>query len=79
MMSDLIKAQNAPQINWYTCWISLGANGMPDNLIKEGLKQPDRIKISFKKGAKEMLELSKMGTYETYPYLELHGYRALVT
>jgi hypothetical protein len=32
----------------------LGANDTPDNLIKEGLKQPDRIKISFKKGAKEI-------------------------
>ncbi len=32
----------------------LGANGMPDNLIKEGLKQPDCIKISFEKGAKEI-------------------------
>ncbi len=53
-MSDLIKVQNTPQFNWYTCWTSLGANGMPDNLIKEGLKQPDRIKISFKKGAKEI-------------------------
>jgi hypothetical protein len=27
---------------------------MPDNLIKEGLKQPNHIKISFKKGAKEI-------------------------
>ncbi len=53
-MSDLIKAQNTPQFNWYTCWTSLGANGTPDNLIKEGLKQPDCIKISFKKGAKEL-------------------------
>ncbi len=35
--------------------MSLGANGTPDNLIKEGLKQPDRIKISFKKGAKEII------------------------
>jgi hypothetical protein len=25
--------------------MSLGANGMPDNLIEEGLKQPDHIKI----------------------------------
>jgi hypothetical protein len=33
--------------------MSLGANGTPDNLIKEGLKQPDHIKIFFKKGAKE--------------------------
>jgi hypothetical protein len=47
MMSDLIKVQNTPQFNWYTCWTSLGANGMPDNLIKEGLKQPDCIKIFF--------------------------------
>jgi hypothetical protein len=34
--------------------MSLGANGTPDNLIEEGLKQPNRIKISFKKGAKEI-------------------------
>ncbi len=54
MMSDLIKAQNTPQFNCYTCWTSLGANGMPDNLIKEGLKQPDHIKISFKKGTTEI-------------------------
>jgi hypothetical protein len=53
-MSDLIKAQNTPQFNWYTRWMSLGANDMPDNLIEEGLKQPDCIKISFKKGAKEI-------------------------
>ncbi len=53
-MSDLIKAQNTPQFNWYTSWTSLGANGTPDNLIKEGLKQPKQIKISFKKGAKEI-------------------------
>jgi hypothetical protein len=42
------------QFNWYTWWTSLGANGMPDNLIKEGLKQPDCIKISFEKGTKEI-------------------------
>jgi hypothetical protein len=53
-MSDLIKAQKTPWLNWYTCWTSLGANGTPDNLIKEGLKQPNHIKISFKKGAKEI-------------------------
>ena len=34
--------------------MSLGANGTPDNLIKEGLKQPDCIKIFFEKGAKEI-------------------------
>jgi hypothetical protein len=53
-MSDLIKAQNTPQFNWYTRWTSLGANSMPDKLIKEGLKQPDQIKVSFKKGTKEI-------------------------
>jgi hypothetical protein len=54
MMSDLVKAQNLPQFNWYTRWMSLGADGTPDKLIKEGLKQPDRIKVSFEKGAKEI-------------------------
>jgi hypothetical protein len=53
-MSDLFKAQNMPQFNWYTRWMSLGANCMPDNLIGEGLKQPDCIKISFEKGGKEI-------------------------
>jgi hypothetical protein len=32
----------------------LGADGMPDKLIKEGLKQPNQIKVSFEKGAKEI-------------------------
>ncbi len=54
MVSDLIKAQNTPQFNWYTRWTSLGADGMPDKLIKEGLKQPDHIKVSFEKGTKEI-------------------------
>jgi hypothetical protein len=54
MMSDLIKAQNLPQFNWYTCWTSLGVDGTSDNLIKEGLKQPNCSKISSKKGAKEI-------------------------
>jgi hypothetical protein len=53
-MSDLVKAQNTPQFNWYTCWTSLGANGTPDKLIKEGLRQPNRIKISFKKNSKDL-------------------------
>jgi hypothetical protein len=52
-MSDLIKMQNTPQFNWYTSWMSLGANGMPDKLIKKGLKQPDWIEISFKKNSKD--------------------------
>jgi hypothetical protein len=53
-MSDLIKVQNTPQFKWYTRWTSFGANDTPDNLIKEGLKQPDHIKIFFEKGAKEI-------------------------
>jgi hypothetical protein len=53
-MSDLIKAQNLPQFNWYTQWTSLATNGMPEKLIKEGLKQSNRIKVSFKKGTKEI-------------------------
>jgi hypothetical protein len=34
--------------------MSLGANGTPDKLIKEGLKQPNQIKVSFEKEAKEI-------------------------
>jgi hypothetical protein len=49
-MSDLVKAQNMP----HTRWTSLGANGTPDKLIKEGLKQPYQIKVSFEKGTKEI-------------------------
>ncbi len=52
-MSDPVKAQNTPQFNWYTHWTSLGADGMPDKLIEEGLKQPDWIKISFEKNSKD--------------------------
>jgi hypothetical protein len=54
MMSDLVKEQNTPQFNWYTCWTSLGADGMPDKLIEEGLKQPNQIKVSFEKGTNEI-------------------------
>jgi hypothetical protein len=53
-MSDLFKAQATPHFNWYTCWTSLGANVMPDKLIKEDLKQPDQIKISFEKLSKDI-------------------------
>ncbi len=31
-----------------------GAGSMPDKLIKEGLKQPDQIKVSFEEGTKEI-------------------------
>jgi hypothetical protein len=52
-MPDILKAQATPQFNWYTRWTSLGANGTPDKLIKEGLKQLYQIKISFEKGSKD--------------------------
>jgi hypothetical protein len=54
MMSVLVKAQNMPQFNWYTHWTSLAANGTPDKLIEEGLKQPDQIKTSFEKNSKDL-------------------------
>jgi hypothetical protein len=53
-MPDLVKAQNTPQFNWYTRWTSLGANGMPDKLIEEGLKQSNQIKVTIEKGTKEI-------------------------
>ncbi len=53
-LTDLVKAQNTPQFNWYACWTSLGADGTPDKLIKEGLKRPNQIKISFKKNSKDL-------------------------
>ncbi len=54
MMSDLVKAQNTPQFNWYTCLTPLGADGTPDKLIEKGLKPPDQIKISVKKNSKDL-------------------------
>jgi hypothetical protein len=32
----------------------LGADGMPDKLIKEGMKQPDQIKTTFEKGTNDV-------------------------
>jgi hypothetical protein len=32
----------------------LGADGMPDKLTKEGMKQPDCIKITFEKGTQDI-------------------------
>jgi hypothetical protein len=53
-MSDLVKAKNTPQLSWYTCWTSLGADCTPDKLIEEGLKDFDQIKISIKKNSKDL-------------------------
>jgi hypothetical protein len=52
-MSNTRKAQTTPKFNWYTCWTLLCADGMPDKLIKEGLKQPNDIKIIFKRAQKD--------------------------
>jgi hypothetical protein len=71
MMSDLVKVQNMPQFNWYTCWTSLGANGTPDKLIEEGLKQPNQIKISFEKNSKD--SNSKEITGQVAPNQALFG------
>ena len=70
-MSDLVKAQNTPQFNWYTCWTSLGADDTPDKLIKEGLKQPDQIKISLEKNSKDLN--SKEITGQVAPNQALFG------
>jgi hypothetical protein len=71
-MSDLVKAQNTPQFNWYTCWTSLGADGTPDKLMEEGLKQPNQIKSSFKKNSKD--SNSKEITGQVAPNQALFGY-----
>ena len=70
-MSDLVKVQNKPQFNWYTCWTSLGADGTPDKLIKEGLKQPNQIKISVEKNSKD--SNSKEITGQVAPNQALFG------
>jgi hypothetical protein len=60
-MSNLIKAQATPQFSWYTCRTSLGADGMPDKLIKEDLQQSHQIEISFEEGSKDIkINLKKL-------------------
>jgi hypothetical protein len=51
-MSDLTKAQATHQSDWHTCRTSLGANGVPDELIKEDLQQPIESKFPLKKDQK---------------------------
>jgi hypothetical protein len=53
-MSNLTKAQATHQSAWYTHRTSLGANGMPNKLIEEDLRQPHGIKISFEEGSKDI-------------------------
>jgi hypothetical protein len=44
------------QFDCYTPWSSLGADGKPAKLTKEGPKQPDQIKIFLQKGSKVITE-----------------------
>ena len=53
-MSDLLKALSTPQFTWYNKWTSLGPDGLPDQAIADGLKQPDHIKISFTVNGNEL-------------------------
>jgi hypothetical protein len=53
-MSNLTTAQVTHQSAWYTHRTSLGANGMPNKLIEEDLRQPHGIKISFEEGSKDI-------------------------
>jgi hypothetical protein len=49
-----MKAKATHQSAWYTRRTSLGANGVPDKLVEEDLQQPNRLKISFEEGSKEI-------------------------
>ena len=53
-MSDLLEALSTPQFMWYNKWTSLGPDGLPDRAIADGLKQPNRIQISFTVNGKEL-------------------------
>ena len=44
--NDILKAQTSSEYNWYNKWTHLDADGIPYKTIKEGLKQPDCIKVS---------------------------------
>jgi hypothetical protein len=54
--------------------MSLGANGTPDKLIKEGLKYTNRIKISFEKNSKDSNSQEITGhVWRTQPSLIWRG------
>jgi hypothetical protein len=46
-MSNLLKAISTPLFNWYNKLTSLGPDGLPNQVIEDGLKQPNQIKVSF--------------------------------
>ena len=47
-MSIFLKALSTPQFNWYNKWTSLGPDGLQDQAIKEGLKQPLSVTMNGK-------------------------------
>jgi hypothetical protein len=49
-----MKAHATHQFAWYTHRTSLGANGMPDKLIEEDLRQSHQLEISFEEGSKDI-------------------------
>ncbi len=53
-MPEITKAQATHQSAWYAHRTSLGANDVPDKLVKEDLQQPHQIKISFEEGSKDI-------------------------
>ena len=53
-MSNLLKALSTPWFAWYNMWMSLGPYRLPDQMIKDGLKQPNQIMISFTMNGKEL-------------------------
>ncbi len=58
----ILKAQAMPQFNWYTCWTSLGANGMPDKLLRKAWNSPIKSRFSLRKDqriSQDMLHLTK--------------------
>jgi hypothetical protein len=53
-MSDLLKALSTSKFLCYNKWTSLGPDGLPNQAIKDNLKQPNCIKISFTVNVKEL-------------------------
>jgi hypothetical protein len=51
-MSNLTKLKQ--HTRQYTRRTSLGANGVPDKLIKEDLQQPYQLKICVEEGSKDI-------------------------
>eukprot|EP00957_Ditylum_brightwellii_P069359 5265234-Ditylum_brightwellii.AAC.1 len=46
-MSNLRGAQKKPSFGWYHTWLKLSHIGKPQQYINAGMRQPDRIKVSW--------------------------------